>query len=150
MAAGVRAGRNRPHHGATSNPGRPDSAIVGSSGAALTRSAVVTASPRAWPARSRSNGATANITLDQGQNPAGGSSNAAPARQLNDGGTHNLAYSLFQDSGRTTIWGNTSGTGVGHNGDGASHAVTIYGKVAKGQNVPSGAYSDVVVATISF
>src|SRR5450631_528819 len=42
-------------------PARPHSAGVGSSGAAGTRLVVVTASPRAWPARS-SNGATANMT----------------------------------------------------------------------------------------
>jgi len=40
IEAGVRAGTNSPHHGATSKPGKPDSASVGTSGAAATRLAV--------------------------------------------------------------------------------------------------------------
>src|ERR1044071_9912786 len=51
MSAGVLAGMNNAYHDDTSNPGTPDSAMVGSSGAVGNRRAVVTARPRSWPLR---------------------------------------------------------------------------------------------------
>src|SRR5688572_31442209 len=51
MSGGVLAGMNSAYHDDTSNPGTPDSAMVGSSGAVGNRRAVVTASPRSWPLR---------------------------------------------------------------------------------------------------
>src|ERR1700686_3463664 len=47
----VFAGTKKPNHENTSKPGTPDSAMVGISGAAATRSLVVTASPRKLPDR---------------------------------------------------------------------------------------------------
>src|SRR5690242_10156726 len=95
-------------------------------------------------------GASTTITLGQGSNANTGSTDAAPARRLSDGGTNFLTYSLFQDAGRTTVWGNTGGTGVANTGTGTQTAVTVYGSVAAGQNVPAGNYSDTVVATVTF
>jgi len=95
-------------------------------------------------------GASTTVTLGQGANPAGGSTAAAPARRLNDGGTNYLTYSLYQDSGRTTAWGDTAGTGVASTGTGTQTAITVYGAVAAGQSVPAGSYSDTVVATVTF
>jgi spore coat protein U-like protein len=95
-------------------------------------------------------GANTTVTLGQGVNADSGSSDAAPARRLSDGGTNFLTYSLFQDTGRSTIWGNTSGTGVANTGTGTQVALTVYGAVAAGQNVPAGSYSDTVVATVTF
>jgi spore coat protein U-like protein len=96
------------------------------------------------------NGASTTVTLGQGANANGGSTDAAPARRLSDGATDFLTYSLFQDAGHTTVWGNTAGTGVANTGTGAQVALTVYGSVAAGQNVPSGNYSDTVVATVTF
>jgi spore coat protein U-like protein len=96
------------------------------------------------------NGATTTVTLGQGANPAGGSTAAAPARRLNDGGTGFLTYSLYSDTNRTAVWGDTAGTGVAHTGTGTLTALTVYGAVGAGQNVPAGNYSDTVVATITF
>jgi spore coat protein U-like protein len=95
------------------------------------------------------NGSPATITMDQGLNPAGGSTAAAPLRQMVSGGNF-LAYSLFQDNANTIVWGNTAGTGVASTGTGVSVAVNVFGQVAAGQNVPAGAYGDTVVATITF
>src|SRR5450631_4927216 len=49
-SGGVRTGTQNANHENTSKPGRPDSAMVGISGTARTRSLVVTASPRRLPA----------------------------------------------------------------------------------------------------
>ena len=96
------------------------------------------------------NGASTTVTLGQGANAGGGSTAAAPARRLKDGGTDFLTYSLYSDNGRTTVWGDTAGTGVAHTGTGTLTALTVYGAVNAGQNVPAGNYSDTVVATITF
>jgi len=90
------------------------------------------------------------LTLGQGSHANTGSSDAAPLRRLQDSGSNVLTYSLYQDSGRNTVWGNTALTGVSHTGTGSATSVTVYGQIAAGQNVPAGNYSDVVVATVTF
>jgi spore coat protein U-like protein len=95
------------------------------------------------------NGAPATLTMDQGLNPAGGSTNASPLRQMASGGNF-LSYSLYQDNAMTVPWGNTGGTGAAYTGTGVSGSVTVYGQVGAGQNVSAGTYNDTVVATITF
>jgi spore coat protein U-like protein len=94
--------------------------------------------------------AAANITLGQGDNADAGSTDAAPLRRLADGSGNFMSYALDQDAAHTTLWGNTSGTGVGHTGTGASAQISVYGRIAGSQNIPAGAYSDSVLATINF
>jgi spore coat protein U-like protein len=96
------------------------------------------------------NGATTTVTLGQGANADTGSTAAVPARRLSDGGTDFLSYALYSDTGRTTVWGDTAGSGVAHTGTGTLTALTVYGAVTAGQNVPAGNYADTVVATITF
>lgn len=93
-------------------------------------------------------GATATIRLGQGLNDGTGSA-AVPARNLKSG-TDTLAYFLYQPD-NSTVWGNTTGTGVTATADGASHNYTVYGTIPSGQNVPAhNDYADTVVATIDF
>lgn len=95
-------------------------------------------------------GAPTNITLGQGANAAGGSSDAVPLRRMNDGGSNNLAYSLHQDVSHATTWGNTSGTGVTGTGNASLQTLTVYGRVAAGLTPIPGSYTDTVVATVTF
>jgi spore coat protein U-like protein len=92
-------------------------------------------------------GAAANVTLGQGGSADTGSTDADPARRLTDG-TNFLNYGLFTDSGYTDEWGNTVATGVAHTGTGSAASLTVYGNIPAAQNVPAGAYTDTVVATI--
>jgi spore coat protein U-like protein len=96
------------------------------------------------------NGASTTVTLGQGLNAGTGSTDAVPVRRLIDGGTDYLAYTLYSDTNRSVVWGNTSGSGLANTGNGTLQALTVYGAVAPGQNVPAASYSDTVVATISF
>jgi len=95
-------------------------------------------------------GAPATLTLGQGANAAAGSTNTAPVRRMKNAGGAFLSYSLYQDTAHTTSWGNTAGTGVAQTGTGTAASVTVYGRVPAAQNVGSGAYSDTVVATVTF
>lgn len=94
-------------------------------------------------------GASTTITLGQGANASIGSSDAVPLRRLNVGSSY-LSYSLYTDSTRLLLWGNTALTGKAYTGVGTSENVTVYGSVAAAQNVPAGTYTDTVVATITF
>jgi spore coat protein U domain-containing protein, fimbrial subunit CupE1/2/3/6 len=94
-------------------------------------------------------GAVTTITLGQGLNAASGSTDAAPLRRMASG-ANRLSYTLFQNMGRTTVWGNTPATGLSYTGTGSSSNVAVYGRVAPGQIVPAGTYNDTVVATITF
>jgi spore coat protein U-like protein len=96
-----------------------------------------------------SNGLTNAITLDQGLNPASGSTDAVPLRQLRSSGNV-LSYFLYSNSARTTVFGNTSGTGVGQTGTGAAASATVFGQIPGGQNAAPGNYADTVVATVTF
>ncbi len=96
------------------------------------------------------NGSAVTVTLGQGANAAATSTDAAPLRRLKDAGTNHLAYSLFSDAARTVVWGNTTATGKADTGTGLASLLTVYGRVPQDQNVPTGSYSDTVVATVTF
>jgi spore coat protein U-like protein len=63
-----------------------------------------------------------------------------------------LTYELYQDSNRTTVWGN-SGAGLLSPAAAPSKAArnfTVYGRVTANQDVAAGSYSDTVLATVNF
>ncbi len=93
--------------------------------------------------------AAAAITLGQGANADTGSTDAAPLRRMTDG-TNFLSYALYSDGGHAAVWGNDATVDVQDDGTGLEEDHTVYGLVAADQNVPAGAYSDTVVATVTF
>ena len=95
-------------------------------------------------------GASTTVTLGEGDNADTGSTAAVPARRLTDNGTNFIGYQLYSENTRTTVWGNTGGTGLAHTGTGTLVGLTVYGRIPGGQNVPTGNYSDTVVATVTF
>jgi spore coat protein U-like protein len=66
-------------------------------------------------------------TPGQGANADAGSSDTAPLRRMADGSGNLLSYNLYQESGRTTVWGNSEPTGVEYAGTGVSTPVTVFG-----------------------
>jgi spore coat protein U-like protein len=91
-------------------------------------------------------GSTATIGLGLGSNASGS------VRRMTDGSSNYLTYELYQDSGRSTIWG-TAGAGLLSPAAAPSKAArnfTVYGRVTSNQDVPAGSYNDTVVATVNF
>ena len=82
------------------------------------------------------------VALNDGNNASGG------VRRMVNGGSNYLAYEMYSDAGRTTAW-NATATVAG-TGTGIAQSLTVYGRVASGQNVPAGAYSDTVQVTVSY
>lgn len=71
-------------------------------------------------------------------------------RQMSNG-SDLLQYELYADAGRSSVWGDSSATGVSYSAASkAPQALTVYGRVPAGQDVGAGSYSDSVVATINF
>jgi len=62
-----------------------------------------------------------------------------------------LSYAIFRDGTRSINWGNTVGTDtlVGQ-GIGSPQSLTVYGRIAAGQNPRPGSYADTVIATITY
>jgi spore coat protein U-like protein len=91
-------------------------------------------------------GATTTIGLDLGSNASGS------VRRLTDGSSNYLTYELYQDSGRSTVWGN-AGAGLFTPVAAPSRTLrsfTAYGRVAGSQDVPAGTFTDTVTATVNF
>ncbi|WP_080400280.1 spore coat U domain-containing protein [Burkholderia ubonensis] len=87
-----------------------------------------------------------NVGLDAGLAPGA----TVTTRAMSITGA-SLPYSLFQDAGRTVNWGNTVGTDtVAGTGNGSTQALTVYGRLAAGQLVTPGAYTDTITATITY
>jgi spore coat protein U-like protein len=94
-------------------------------------------------------GSSPIVTLGQGLQ-ALGDVPAAPVRQMASG-TNRLGYFLYQDSGHGTLWGNTAGTGKAPAViNGQLDTLTVYGQITGAQNVPTGEYTDTVIATVTF
>jgi spore coat protein U domain-containing protein, fimbrial subunit CupE1/2/3/6 len=100
-------------------------------------------------------GDSVSVALNQGNNPAGGSTAAVPARQMAMGGNR-LPYDIYIAAApSTTEWG--TGT-VGTNEPpaqvsasvGTALTFTTYGSLPPGADVPAGGYTDTVTATVTF
>lgn len=100
-------------------------------------------------------GDSISVALNQGLNPATGSTAAVPARQMALGTTNFLPYHIYIAATGTTEWG--TGT-VGTNEPAAQVSASVntpltfttYGSLPAGTDVPAGGYSDTVIATVSF
>ena len=67
-------------------------------------------------------------------------------------GTSNVAYVMYSDGGRTSVWGDTVGVDtVSDTGNGSNQSHTVYGRVA---SIPStaqaGSYTDTVTVTVTY
>lgn len=95
------------------------------------------------------NGASFTIALNAG---TGAGATVANRRMTRGGGTQQVQYRLFLDSGRTQPWGDgTAGTTrASSTGTGAAQSFTIYGLVPAQPTPLAGAYADTVTATITY
>jgi len=83
----------------------------------------------------------------------GGSSNAA--QRSMGGGAERLLYNLYTNVTRSTIWGDDSGGGVSVTvpfsaANGATQAISVYGRIPARQNIPPGYYGDVITVTVTY
>lgn len=66
-------------------------------------------------------------------------------------GSNLLSYALYQDSAHTTNWGNTPATDTAAaTAPVGTNALTVYGRITAGQNVPIGSYSDTITVNVVY
>lgn len=83
-----------------------------------------------------------------------GSSGTMTARTLRNGGAL-LRYNLYQDVGRTVVWGDDSGGGASLVAsfpaeNQAQQHYPIYARIPPRQNVSAGIYQDVITITVLY
>jgi len=92
------------------------------------------------------NGTTYSIGLDAGTFSGATTS----TRRMTGPSASGLSYSLYSDSGRTTNWGNVTGSWVSGTGTGAAQTLSVYGRIPASQTASIGNYADTVTVTITF
>ncbi len=95
----------------------------------------------------------AYVSLQQGSNPGSSSTCVAPARQMKDTAGDLLAYSIYQDSGYSNVWGcdSTNSQSFTSTSVNTPKVYTLYGQIPAGQDVPpASTYKDTVTTTVSF
>ena len=87
-----------------------------------------------------------NIGLDAGQ---GTGATVGTRKMTSSGATVN--YTLYSDTGRTTVWGNTVGTDtVAGTGNGTGQNYTVYGRVPSQTTPAPGTYTDTITVTVTY
>jgi spore coat protein U-like protein len=87
-----------------------------------------------------------NIGLDAGL----GTGATVAVRKMTSGAA-TVNYTLYSDSGRTTIWGTTIGTNtVAATGNGAAQSYTVFGRIPAQTTPAPGSYADTVTVTVTY
>lgn len=85
-----------------------------------------------------------------GLNAGTGSGATVAVRKLTSG-SNTVNYSLYSDSGRATVWGNTVGTDtVAGTGNGAAQSYTVYGRITAQTTPAPGTYTDTITVTVTY
>jgi spore coat protein U-like protein len=94
---------------------------------------------------------TVGTSFTVGLNAGTGSGATVTNRGMTNGG-NTLHYALYQDTGRTTNWGNTAGTDTPAAivAPVSTSSLTVYGRIAAGQNVAAASYTDTVTVTVNY
>lgn len=88
-----------------------------------------------------------DIGLDAGI----GTGATVATRVMEDGSSNTLNYTLYQDTLRSTVWGNTQGSDtISGTGTGLAIPHVVYGRIPTGQTPPPGTYTDTITATVYF
>jgi spore coat protein U-like protein len=94
-----------------------------------------------------------NVACTKGVNPAltlGAGNNASGSQRKLASGSNLLNYDLFSDSTRSTAWTTSTSITMGVAPSKVARAITVYGRIAGGQDVPAGTYGDTLLATVNF
>jgi len=65
-------------------------------------------------------------------------------------GTASLAYNLYREAARTSIWGDGTGSSQTVLGATGTQTLVIYGRIFAGQASAPGSYTDTIVSTFNF
>lgn len=93
------------------------------------------------------NGTTYTVSLNAGT----GTGASVATRKLTGPSSQTLDYSLYQDAGRASLWGETIGVDtVAGTGNGAAQSLTVYGRIPASQAPGAGAYADTITVSVTY
>jgi spore coat protein U-like protein len=94
---------------------------------------------------------TSATTYNVGLNAGTATGATVTTRKMTGPASAKLNYAMFRDSSRTLNWGNTVGTDtLSSTGNGSAQLSSVFGRLAAGQVVLPGAYSDTIIVTITY
>ncbi|ECE6961957.1 spore coat U domain-containing protein [Salmonella enterica subsp. enterica] len=86
-----------------------------------------------------------------GLNAGTGTGATVASRKMTGTGGALVNYTLYSDTNRTTVWGQTIGTDtVSASGSGAAQSYTVYGRVPVQTTPAPGAYTDTITVTVTY
>ena len=86
-----------------------------------------------------------------GLSAGNGSGATVTTRSMTADTAAKLPYGLYRDAAYASNWGMTAGSDTAAGtGNGSAQPLTVYGRIPAGQFVTPGAYSDTIVATITY
>jgi spore coat protein U-like protein len=92
-----------------------------------------------------------NVGLDGGTVSGSTVTNRLLAGTASGNTTTTVGFQLYQDSGHTTVWGNTQGTNtVGGTGTGSVQPISVYGQIPIQATPRPDTYQTTVTATVYF
>src|ERR1700754_505451 len=92
-----------------------------------------------------------NVGLDAGNVTGSSVTNRLLAGTATGNTTTTVGFQLYQDAGRTVIWGNTQGTNtVAGTGTGSAQSITVFGQVPAQATPRPDTYQSTVTATVYF
>lgn len=93
---------------------------------------------------------TNSTPYDIGLNEGTGSGATVAVRKMTSG-SNTINYSLYTDSARTSVWGNSIGSNTQHAvGNGAAQNYTVFGRVPVQAMPAPGAYTDTITVTVTY
>lgn len=87
---------------------------------------------------------TLTIALD------GGTAGTVASRKMGNGSGSNINYQLYRNSARSQVWGTGGDAQQIVLLESGSGSVPVYGRIAAGQSVAAGSYTDTVNVTLTF
>jgi len=82
---------------------------------------------------------------------AGTGTGATVATRKMTSGANTVNYTIYSNSTRTTVWGNTVGTDtVAATGNGSAQSYTVYGRVPSQAAPAPGTYTDTITITVTY
>jgi spore coat protein U-like protein len=82
---------------------------------------------------------------------AGTGAGATVATRKLTGGGSTITYSLYSNSGRTSVWGTTIGSDtVASTGTGATQSFTVYGRIPAQTTPAPATYTDTITVTVTY
>lgn len=88
-----------------------------------------------------------DVALNAGANPA--TAGDVTTRRMANGSSY-VSYQMYSDSGRTTVWGNSTTNDVSGTGNGSAQTLTVYGRVPSQTTPAAGTYTDTVTITVTY